>query len=93
MARLRSTAAAGVLAEGLGQLADVIYVPMADAVARLESASGRPVLYLDTDSPVEDLSWAMMEALRALTFGLDSISSARRVRRLRSVPLQRTAPD
>lgn len=92
MARLRSAVAADTLAQGLGQLADVVYASMPDSVARLESAGGRPVLYLDTGSPAEDLAWAMMDALRALALGADAAMAARPVaRRLYSVPLPRDA--
>jgi hypothetical protein len=94
MARLRSAVAADTLAQGLGQLADIVYVAMPDSVARLEPAGGRPILYLDAGSPAEDLAWAMMDALRALALGADAATSARTVpRRLHSVPLPRAASD
>lgn len=85
MPQLSSLLAADTLAEGLARLADIEYAPLPDAVARLVLNGPRPLLTLDQDSPPEDLCWAMMDAMRALAFGLHATESARSTCRLRSV--------
>jgi hypothetical protein len=86
VAPLRSLLAADVLHEGLLHFADIEYTPLRDDVAFLDGAVGRrPRLLLDTDSAEEDRCWAMMDALTLLAFGERAATSARQVRRLRSV--------
>lgn len=86
MAYLTTTLALQVLLIGLSRMVDIRYVPMADAVARLESHDdGRAILYLDQDSSAADLSWALLDALRAVTDGPDAALDGVRVARLRAV--------
>jgi len=64
---------AGSLARALrAALLDLVHIteiPMADAVARLDTFGPEPVLYLDVHSPVEDRMWAMRDAIRILRAG------------------------
>lgn len=83
---ISSPAAAGVLARGLSNVVRIIRTPMPDTVARLDTSVGRWVLYLDSDSPPEDLCWAMLGVLAVLVHGRDTSSSARPVTHLRLLP-------
>ncbi|GAA3221243.1 hypothetical protein GCM10017691_06140 [Pseudonocardia petroleophila] len=64
---MRTSAAAEELVEGVRTLADIVYVPMRDSVARMEWTDRGWVLYIDTDSSHEDRCWAMAGVLRLLT--------------------------
>lgn len=64
----------------------VVHTPMPDTVARLDTSSRRWVLYLDSDSPPQDLCWAMFGVLGVLLHGRDATAPAEPVPRLRLVP-------
>lgn len=83
---ISTPAAAEVLASGLSNMVHVVHTPMPHTVARLDTSCDRWVLYLDSDSPPEDLCWAMLGVLGVLVHGRDATSSARPVTRLRLVP-------
>ena len=74
---------AEVLVAGLRRLVDVVRVPLADTVARLDPAvgGGRPTLYLDAGSPPCDLCWAMLDVLRVLSDGAGAALDGRPVMR------------
>ena len=87
---ISSPTAAEVLAGGLSYMLHVVHTPMPHSVAKLDTSSDRWVLYLDSDSPPEDLCWAMLGVMGVLVQGRDATSSARPVTRLHLV---REAPD
>jgi hypothetical protein len=96
MARPAPAAAADALAAGIGFLAEIVYVSLPHATARLESRSGRSILYLDRDSSAEDLSWAMLDALRVLVAGSGAAVDGRPIRRhlhVVKLPATRPPPD
>lgn len=66
---MRTSAAAEELVDGVRTLADVVYLPMQDSVARMEWTEHGWVLYVDVDSPPEDRCWAMSGVLRLLASG------------------------
>lgn len=68
----RSPEAASMLVDVLRELLHVAFVPMRDAVARLDISEHNWVLYLDSDSPAEDHCWAMLDVLSVLTNGQDA---------------------
>lgn len=79
--------AASVLVEGLRSMVTVTSVPLGGVVAVLDTRAEAWVLYLDTDSPVEDRCWAMVEVLDVLRRGPEAsrhASQAPPVRLLRS---------
>jgi hypothetical protein len=82
---ISSPAAAAALVDGLRGMLHVSYVPLHEAVARLDTCSPEWVLYLDSDSPPEDHCWAMLDVLRVLTLGAGAAGSATPVARLRAV--------
>ncbi len=57
------------LVAGLERLIDVVFTPLADVVARLDTTGQVKVLYLDSDSPPGDQCWALTDALRVLALG------------------------
>ncbi|WP_214400864.1 hypothetical protein [Pseudonocardia lacus] len=73
------------LVAGLEGAIDVVVTPMPDVVARLYSGGRVKVLYLDRDSPPEDLRWALREVLRVLALGPAAAIAAVPVPRLRLV--------
>ncbi len=83
---IRPPAAAEVLASGLSYMLQVVHTPMPDTVARLDTSCDRWVLYLDSDSPPEDLCWAMLDVLNVLLHGRHATTSARPVAHLHVVP-------
>ncbi len=80
-----SPAAAEVLASGLNSMLRVVYTPMRDTVARLDTSHAQWVLHLDLDSPAEDHCWAMLDVLGVLACGTDATSCAHPVARLHLV--------
>jgi hypothetical protein len=83
---ISSLAAAEVLASGLGNVLHVVHTPMPDTVARLDTSPARWVLYLDSDSPPEDLCWAMMDVLDVLVDGRYGSAHIRPATHLHLVP-------
>lgn len=83
---ISSPAAVEVLADGLSYLLHIVHTPMPDMVAVLDTSSRRWVLYLDSDSPPEDLCWAMLDVLGVLVHGRSAVACAKPVRHLRLVP-------
>ncbi|MDT7704883.1 MAG: hypothetical protein QOG20_490 [Pseudonocardiales bacterium] len=83
---ISSPAAAEVLAGGLSHMLHVVHISMPDTVARLDTSRERWVLYLDSDSPPEDLCWAMLDVLSVLVHGRYATAYARPVTYLRLVP-------
>lgn len=83
---ISSPAAAEVLASGLSCMFHVVHTPMPETVARLDTSRERWVLYLDSESPPEDLCWAMLDVLGVLVHGRYATMDARPVARLRLVP-------
>jgi hypothetical protein len=75
-------AAADALVGGLRTILSVTYVPLIDSVARLDTTTPTWILYLDSDSPVEDHCWAMIDVLKVLTLGVGAAASARHAPRL-----------
>ncbi len=67
---------AAALVRGLRTMIDVSFVPLQDAVARLDTCAPTWVLYLDSDSPADDHCWAMLDVLRVLTLGPEAAVSA-----------------
>jgi hypothetical protein len=83
---ISSPAAVEVLVSGLRHVLHVVNTPMPDTVAKLDTSRERWVLYLDSDSPSEDLCWAMLDVLSVLVHGRDAPSYARPVPHLSLVP-------
>jgi hypothetical protein len=83
---ISSLAAAEVLAGGLGYVLHVVHTPMPDTVARLDTSREKWVLYLDSDSPPEDLCWAMMDVLDVLVDGRYTSAHVRPATHLHLVP-------
>jgi hypothetical protein len=83
---ISSPAAVEVLVSGLSHMLRVVNTPMPDTVAKLDTSSERWVLYLDSDSPPEDLCWAMLDVLGVLVHGRHATSYARPVTHLRLLP-------
>jgi len=73
------------LVASLEDAVHVVFTPMPDVVARLETGGPVKVLYLDRDSPPEDHCWALGEVLRVLALGPGAATAAVRVPRLRLV--------
>jgi hypothetical protein len=73
------------LVTSLESAVHVVFTPMPDLVARLETGGPVPVLHLDRDSPPEDHRWALWEVLRFLALGLAATDAAVAVPRLRLV--------
>ncbi|MCO1655522.1 hypothetical protein [Pseudonocardia humida] len=73
------------LIAGLGSAIHVVFTPMPDVVARLDTTGPVKVLYLDRDSPPEDHRWALWEVLRFLALGLAATDAAVPAPRLRLV--------
>lgn len=73
------------LVASLGNAIHVVFTPMPDVVARLETGGLVTVLYLDRDSPPGDHRWALGEVLRFLALGLGATTAAVRAPRLRLV--------
>jgi hypothetical protein len=82
---LNSPAAAEVLASGLRNMLRVVYSPMPDTVARLDTSRTPWVLQLDPESPAEDHCWAMLEVLGVLAHGADATRCATPATRLRLI--------
>ena len=83
---ISSQAAVEVLAGRLRDLLQVVHTRMPDTVARLDTSQDRWVLYLDSDSPPEDLCWAMLGVLGVLVHDRHATFGARPVTHLRVVP-------
>lgn len=83
---MSSSGAVEVLASGLSDLLHVVRTQMSDTVARLDTSQDRWVLYLDSDSPPEDLCWAMLGVLGVLVHDRYTHPGARPVTHLRVVP-------
>ncbi len=64
----------------------IVHTPMPDTVARLDTSRERWVLYLDSDSPPEDLCWAMLDVLGVLVDGRYTSATVRPATHLRLVP-------
>ena len=77
-----TAAAADVLISGLRTILTVCFVPLIDSVARLDTTTATWVLYLDSDSPVQDHCWAMIDVLKILTLGVHAAESATHTPRL-----------
>ena len=73
------------LIAGLEGALDVVFVPMPDVVARLDTRGPVAVLHLDSGSPPEDHRWALREVLRFLALGLGATGAAVSAPRLRLV--------
>jgi hypothetical protein len=73
------------LIAGLDREIHVVFTPMSDVVARLDTSGPVKVLYLDCDSPPEDHRWALREVLRVLALGLGAMNAAVPAPRLRVV--------
>ncbi len=80
-----TTADVQALVASLGSLVHVVFTPMPDVVARLDTGGRVTVLHLDSDSPPEDHRWALWEVLRFLALGLAATDAAVPVPRLRLV--------
>jgi hypothetical protein len=80
------------LIAGLEGALDVVFAPMPDVVARLDTRGPVGVLHLDSDSPPEDHRWALWEALRFLALGLGPTAAAVPAPRLRLVRDRDTGP-
>lgn len=63
----------------------VVFTPMSDVVARLDTTGRMKVLYLDCDSPPEDHCWAIWEVLRFLALGPAAVGAAIPAPRMRLV--------
>ena len=83
---ISSSAAANVLVSGLRNLLHVVYTPMHDTVASLDTSPQKWVLHLDSDSPAEDHCWAMFDVLRILILGAQEAEWAIPAPRLRLLP-------
>ncbi len=64
----------------------VVYVPMRNTVATLDTSGPDWVMHLDSDSPPEDHIWALMEALHIVTHGGNAVGTGAESRHLRLVP-------
>jgi hypothetical protein len=73
------------LVAGLEGAVHVVFTPMRDVVARLDTTGRVKVLYLDCDSPPEDHRWALWEVLRFLALGPGATDAAVPAPRLRLV--------
>jgi hypothetical protein len=73
------------LVEALRSVLDVVFTPMPDVVARLDTGGRVPVLYLDRDSPPEDHHWALCDVLRFLALGRAATTAAVPAPRLRLI--------
>lgn len=73
------------LVAGLESAIHVVFTPMSDVVARLDTSGRVKVLYLDCDSPPEDHRWALWDVLRFLALGLGATNAAVPAPRLRLV--------
>lgn len=83
---LVSELVARILDEDIAGLADVVQVPLATKVARLEKSPGRrPVLYVNATASPEQLWLAVMDVKRVLADGPDATRIGRRVRQLYAV--------
>lgn len=73
-----STTSADVqaLVAGLRGAIRVVFTPLPDVVARLDTTGPVKVLHLDSDSPPEDHRWALWEVLRFLALGLGAGDAA-----------------
>ena len=84
-----TAAAAGddvrALVASLESVVHVVFTPMPDAVARLDTSGPVKVLYLDRDSPPEDHRWALGEVRRFLALGPAATTAAVPAPRLRLV--------
>ena len=78
---------AEILIGGLRNTFDVIYTPLSCSVARLDTTGTRWLLYLDSESPVEDHCWALLDLARVLLLRLDAteLDSAVNAPHLRAV--------
>jgi hypothetical protein len=72
------SATADILAGSLRTMISISYVPLARVVARLDTTRSTWVLTLDTDSPVEDHCWVMVDVLRVLSRGAHAAENATR---------------
>jgi hypothetical protein len=64
----------------------VVYIPLRNAVAILDTSGPDRVLHLDSDSPPEDHIWALLEALEIVTQSADTATTVARGRHLRLAP-------
>lgn len=64
------------LVAGLRSEIRVVFTPLPDVVARLDTTGPVKVLHLDSDSPPEDHRWALWEVLRFLALGLGAEDAA-----------------
>jgi hypothetical protein len=80
-----SSAEVQALVAGLEGAIQVVFTPLTDVVARLDTGGRVKMLYLDTDSPPEDHRWALWEVLRFLALGLGATQAAVPAPRLRLV--------
>jgi hypothetical protein len=82
---ISTAATADALVRGLRTILTVSFVPLSDSVARLDTTSRPWTLHLDSDSPVQDQCWAMIDVLRVLTLGVRAAEWATPTPRLRLV--------
>ena len=73
---LNSPATADALIGGLRDILTVTYMPLTHVVGRLDTSTPTWVLYLDSDSALEDHCWVMLDVLNILTFGVEATTSA-----------------
>lgn len=82
---LNTSADVQALITSLESRIQVVFTPMADVVARLDTSGRTRVLYLDCDSPPEDHCWAIWEVLRFLALGPGAAGAAVPAPRMRLV--------
>lgn len=80
-----TTADVQALVTSLEGALQVVFTPMPDTVARLDTTGPVKVLYLDSDSPPEDHCWALWEVLRFLALGAGALHAAIPAPRMRLV--------
>ena len=82
---LSTCADVNALIAGLESSIHVVFTPMPDVVARLDTTGDAKVLYLDCDSPSEDQCWALWGVLRFLALGPGAVGAAIPAQRMRLV--------
>jgi hypothetical protein len=82
---LNTCADVQALVGSLQSVVHVVFTPMSDVVARLDTSGPTKVLYLDCDSPPEDHCWALWEVLRSLALGPAAAGAAVPAPRMRLV--------
>jgi hypothetical protein len=80
-----AAAAARALVKRLRPVVAVTFVPLGGSVARLDTTTPQWLLELDSDSPVWDHCWAMIDVLRVVSRGASAARFATTSGRLRPV--------